>query len=66
MNSSVSPFLIESDHEKLKAIRSPTPKPLLNEPIHSRDEAVNHEHSTDAYVEDMKKGTSNIMVLIIG
>lgn len=48
----------------MKGLRSPTPKGLINESQMHRDEPVNQDNSTDLYVDEMKKGTSNIMVRV--
>jgi hypothetical protein len=60
--SSYSPLIIiESDIERKKYNnRSPTPR------IHSNDHTLLDQHNgneaTDTYVDEMKKGTSNILV----
>ena len=57
-NSCLIEQFIESDGEKRKGIRSPTPK------IQSNDHTFigNDNDQTDQYVEELKKGTSNILV----
>jgi hypothetical protein len=62
--SSTKPFAINylvSDGERVKGVRSPSPK---------GNQSVEHtfikdEHDmVDPYIDDMKKGTSNILVSI--
>lgn len=59
------PFSIPlvSDGERVKGVRSPSPKAgQFQEQTFVKDEPVEH---TDHYIDDMKKGTSNILVIII-
>lgn len=52
-----------SDGERVKGVRSPSPKAgQSQEQTFVKDEPVEH---TDHYIDDMKKGTSNILVIII-
>lgn len=60
--------MIVSDGERAKVVRSPTPKNGIHSQDHTfikDDHHSNHYHHTegnDNYVDDMKKGTSNILV----
>lgn len=52
--------LLVSDGERRKPNKSPTPKNFSNDHSLIKDDHL-VEH-TDSYLDDMKKGTSNIMV----
>lgn len=55
-----------SDGERVKGVRSPTPKGgLSQEHTFIKDDGgahIVHTEPADNYIDDMKKGTSNILV----
>lgn len=52
-----------SDFDKKKLnLRTSSPRIVTNEPALIKDDQSQIEHNTDLYVEEMKRGTSNILV----
>ena len=50
----------ESDVERRRVAHSSTPKNYSNEPTFIKDD--NQTDQTDQYIDDLKKGSSNILV----
>ena len=58
-------FALVSDGERVKGVRSPTPKGAQSqEHTFIKDDGHHMTEPGDNYIDDMKKGTSNILVNI--